>query len=296
MADPATNQEPFGLERYLERLGFEGRVEPTSMVLETLHGRHLDNIPFENIDVRLGRNVTLDIGTLQAKLVERRRGGYCFEHNTLFAAALSAIGFEVATLESRVRPPGATATLPRTHMVLSVDVDRRHWLADVGFGGDGPLLPVPLDGKISEQADGAYRVEREANGVCVLRRRWRGTWSDLYAFSLTPALPVDFAVANHFTSTHPSSIFVRTLTVQRSRPGERRILRGRSYIVRRGEEEAQREISDDALPSLLAEEFGLDLADEEIQMLVEATDSAKSLSEMRSDTRPARRGRKEPRR
>ncbi len=269
MTGPTASQElRLHLERYFERVGFESASEPTLTVLEALHGRHLENIPFENIDVRLGRPIALDLKSLQAKLVRRRRGGYCFEQNTLFAAALGAIGFEVATLEARVRPPGTAAPSPRTHMVLSVDAERRQWLTDVGFGGDGPLLPVPLDGAISEQSDGAYRVAREADGVCVLRRRWRGTWGDLYAFSLTPALPVDFAVANHFTSTHPSSVFVKTLTVQRSGPGERRILRGRSYTVRRGDDEEQHQIQDGDLPSLLTGEFGLDLTDEELQELV----------------------------
>ena len=266
-----TSDQVFHLQSYLGRIGFEGSVEPTSTVLEALHARHLDSIPFENIDVRLGRGVGLDLATLQAKLVDRRRGGYCFEQNTLFAAALRAIGFAVETLEARVRRPGATTPLPRTHMVLVVEVARRRWLVDVGFGGDGSLLPVPLDGEPSEQADGVYRVERKATGVRVLRRRFSGEWSDLYAFRLTPALPVDFVVANHFTSTYPSSVFVRTLTVQRSVAGERRILRGRSYTVRRGEELSGREISDDALPGLLATEFGLELSDGENQALVEVT-------------------------
>lgn len=272
----ATNPEPpVDLPRYLERIGYTGSVEPSWTVLEALHVRHLGAIPFENIDVRLGRPIGLDLEALEAKLVARRRGGYCFEQNTLFAAVLRAAGFEVATLEARVRPPGATHTLPRTHMVLEVVADGRRWLADVGFGGDGPIVPVPLDGEIAEQADGAYRVEQEADGIRALRRRWRGEWNDLYAFSRTPALPVDFVVANHFTSTHPASIFLRTLTVQRSAPDERRILRGRSYTVRRGTEEAVREIPDDALVSLLTEDFELDLTDEEARSLVERQGGAR---------------------
>jgi len=199
----------------------------------------------------------------------RRRGGYCFEQNTLFAAALTAIGFEVATLEARVRPPGATSTLPRTHMVLRVDIDGRAWLADVGFGGDGPLAPVPLDGQVSEQADGAYRVAQESDAIRALSREGRERWTDLYAFALTPALPVDFEVANHFTSTYPSSIFRKSLTVQRSAPATRRILRNSTYTTRHLDEQVQREITSSELPFLLRDEFGLELTAEETAALDE---------------------------
>jgi len=251
--------QQFRAKGYLERIGYRGETAPNLGTLEALQSAHLDRIPFENLDVRLGRPVGLDLETLVAKLVDRRRGGYCFEQNTLFAAALRTFGFAVETLEARVRPPGATSTLPRTHMLLRVQLEDRGWLADVGFGGDGPLLPVPLDGAVSEQGDAGYRVVTEDSGHGVLRRRWRDSWHDLYAFSLSPALPVDFEVAHYFTSTHPESIFVRTLTVQRSEPETRHILRGRTYTMRRGEEETQREVADDELPGLLAERFGLEV-------------------------------------
>jgi len=255
--------QPFDLSAYLERIGFLGELEPTLATLMSVHRAHLAAIPFENIDVRLGRPIGLDLLSLQAKLVAGLRGGYCFEQNTLFAAALDALGFEVATLEARVRPPGATATLPRTHMVLQAIVNGQAWLADVGFGGDGPLDPVLLDGTLCETLDGSYRIDREHESTLVLRRSWRGSWRDLYAFSEIPALPVDFEMANYFTSTHPQSRFVRTLTVQRSRPEQRQILRGRIYTVRRGTREVEREISPSELPALLAQEFGLSISPED---------------------------------
>jgi len=258
-----TQLEESGLAQYLDRIGHGGAATPSLEVLTSVHVGHLGRIPFENIDVRLGRAIGLDLESLRAKLVGRRRGGYCFEQNSLFAAALRALGFEVATLEARVRPPGATSTLPRTHMTLEVAVDGRAWLADVGFGGDGPLTPVPMDGEVSEQGDDAYRVECESAHTLVLRRRWQDSWTDLYAFSPTPALPVDFEVANHFTSTYPTSIFRRTLTVQRSEPAARRILRNRTYTIRRSGAETQREIADGELPLLLTEEFGIELTVDE---------------------------------
>src|SRR5262249_9688483 len=151
----------------------------------------------------------------------------CFEHNTLFAAALRALGFELATLEARVRS-GAPVVRPRTHMLLALTVEGAELLADVGFGGDGPRWPVELDGSVSEQACGAYRVTREGE-LCVLQGRRGGAWSDLYAFGPTPALPVDYEMANFFTSTYPESPFVRTLTAQLTTADARHVLRGCEY-------------------------------------------------------------------
>lgn len=264
-----TDDPAFNLDDYLARVGFDGEREAALSTLEALHVAHLGRIPFENVDVYLGRPGSLDLGSLQARMVRARRGGYCFEQNTLFAAALRSLGFQVATLEARVRPEGATATLPRTHMLLRVSADGRGWLADVGFGGDGPLLPVPLDGALQEQPDGAYRVEQEDDGVHVLTVRRNGRWRDLYAFTLAPALPVDFEVAHHYTSTHPRSRFLLTLTVQRVEPQRRRSLRGLSYTEHTGGTQTTWEISREELPALLRDGFGLDLADDVVRVLLD---------------------------
>jgi N-hydroxyarylamine O-acetyltransferase len=250
------------LEAYLRRVGLNAEPRPDLPSLEALHVAHMSAIPFENVDVRLGRPIRLDHESLQAKLVARRRGGYCFEQNTLFAAVLRRVGFQVDTLEARVRPRGATATLPRTHMTLRVDIDGRGWLADVGFGGDGPTQPVPLNGAVSEQWDGRYVIGRE-DGVHVLRRELGGEWYDMYAFTLVPALPVDFEVASHYTSTYPGSAFVNTLTVQRSEPTGRHILRGRELTSRVGDQQSVREIMPEELPGLLRGRLCLDVTDEE---------------------------------
>jgi N-hydroxyarylamine O-acetyltransferase len=253
------------LDRYLARVGFTGERSPTLATLERLHLAHATAIPFENLDVRLGRPIRLDLPSLEAKLVARRRGGYCFEQNTLFAAMLRALGFTVDTLEARVRPPGATAVLPRTHMALRVRLPEGDRLADVGFGCDGPLAPVPFDGTPVERGGAWHRLEREPDGAWVLRGRDGGDWTDLYAFGETPALPIDFVVANHFTSTWPESPFVKTLTAQRSTLVARHVLRGRVYTRRRGSEVETRELDDDAVLALLREPIGLEVAASEVQ-------------------------------
>jgi len=254
------------LDDYLDRVGLSVKLGPDLGSLEALHVAHLAAIPFENIDVRLRRPLRLDLDSLQAKLVRRRRGGYCFEHNTLFAAVLRAVGFEVRTLEARVRGPDASVARPRTHMTLEVRIDGRGYLADVGFGGAGPLVPVPMDGTPSEQPDAEFAVEPEDDGVLVLRRSHPTTGRDLYAFRPAPVLPIDFEVASHYTSTHPDSTFVNTLTAQRSERERRLILRGRTLITRVGRDETVREITDDELPDLLRDRFGLDVSDEEARL------------------------------
>ena len=246
------------LSAYFRRTGFTGPAEPRMATLEELHRRHQASIPFENLDVLLGRPVRLDLESLQAKLVAGGRGGYCFEHNTLFAAVLGALGFAVTRLEARVRPPGQNVLLGRTHGVLQVDLEGRSWLADVGFGGDGILGPVPLDGAEQERHGARHRVAPE--GRLRVLQAWSGQgWQDVYAIGPDPVHPVDWAVANHYTSTHPDSVFKRTLTVQDAAPGLRRALRGRTCSETRDGVVQSRELRDGEILTLLAEGFRLRL-------------------------------------
>src|SRR5436189_3482 len=116
---------------YLQRIDYRGPLEPTLEVLKNLHRAHAIRIPFENLDIMLGRPILLDLPSLEAKLVQARRGGYCFEQNTLFAAALGQLGFDVTTLAARVRLNRARIA-PRTHMLLLVTVEGNSYVADVG--------------------------------------------------------------------------------------------------------------------------------------------------------------------
>jgi len=244
------------LAAYLRRIGHAGPLAPTRATLEAVHLAHATSIPFENLDILLGRPIRLDLASLQAKLVAGRRGGYCFEQNALFAAALEQLGFGVTRLAARVRL-GTERVLPRTHMTLLVQVGRAELLADVGFGADGLLLPVSLDGAVAPQYAWSYRVA-EVNGVHVLQtRRGRG-WQDLYAFTREPQLPVDYEIANHYTSTHPASRFTVALTAQRLATDVRRTLRNQVYTEDRGTDVKTRTLAGDKeILAVLATEFGL---------------------------------------
>jgi len=247
----------FDLDAYLARLRLSQPDEPTLAVLTRLQQAHLAAVPFENLDILLGRPIRLDLGSLQAKLVASGRGGYCFEQNTLFQAALEALGFAVRPLAARVRVGGGPVR-PRTHMLLHVELPEGGFIADVGFGGDSPLRPLRLE-ETAEIRDGdtAHRLRRE-DGLWVLEADSGGGWTDQYAFTLEPQHPADFEVANHFTSTWPRSPFVNTLTAQICTPHRRTILRNRDLVVREAGRQSTSTIRDpEHLLQVLEDEFRL---------------------------------------
>ncbi len=208
------------LDAYFARIGYAGPRTPTLAVLHALHALHPAAIPFENLDPLLGRPVPLDPAALQAKLVGGRRGGYCFEHNTLFKAVLERLGFPVTGLAARVlwnappdRPPG-----PRTHMVLKVDAADGPWLADVGFGGHLVPAPLRLVADIGQPTAAGLPRLVQTDATFTLQVHRAPAWQDMYRFSLEPYLPIDYQVANWFTSTHPDSLFRNNLLMERLTP------------------------------------------------------------------------------
>ncbi|MGD8817493.1 MAG: arylamine N-acetyltransferase [Acidobacteriota bacterium] len=260
-------QEPsLDLAAYLRRIDVSAPVAADLQSVRALHRAHRAAVPFENLDIQLGKPIRLDLDSLQAKLVGARRGGYCFEHNTLFLHALRALGFEVTPCEARVRPPGSDRITPRTHMVLIARIDGAEWLLDVGFGVSGPLEPVALSDEPQEQFGGRYRVTRQ-HGEHVLQTDLpvagqgggNAGWRDLYAFVAESRHPIDFEVANWFTSTHPESRFVVTLTVQLATPAARHVLTNLDYTRSTPDGEEVHKIERGELMGLLAERFGIEL-------------------------------------
>jgi len=253
------------LVAYAERLGFSGALEPSLETLRTLHRLHPAAIPFENLTTLLDESPRLDVPSLEAKLVHSGRGGYCFEHNRLFAAVLEALGFRVVGLAARVlweRDPSALP--PRTHMLLTVDVEGSTYVADVGFGG--LTLTAPLRLVVDEEQDTpheTYRIRRQGAGF-VIEARLGGTWRALYWFDETPYHEIDFEVLNHFVATHPGSPFRSMLYCARALPERRLALRNGRFTVRGLEgRPTTRTLADvDALRGVLAEDFAIDLPDD----------------------------------
>jgi N-hydroxyarylamine O-acetyltransferase len=251
----------FNFSEYSKRIGYSGSAAPDLATLTALHRAHIRAIPFENLDIQMGRTIKLDPDALQVKMVRQRRGGYCFEQNSLFLLALQSIGFAPATREARVRQNTGGLMRPRTHMVLTLPCEGREWLADVGFGGDGLVEPIALDGTSAEQAGVVYRTTTEGS-VRILQRRIAGGWEDLYAVMPDPVHPIDFEVGNWFTSTHPRSPFVLNLTAQRVVDDTRHTLRNLTYSITRGSAVQVREIARQDVIPLLRDTFGLEVSED----------------------------------
>ena len=230
----------------------------TADTLRSLHAAHRDAFLFENLTIQAGGRVSLAIVDLERKFLDQRRGGYCFEHNTLFAAALREIGIDSTTLLGRVRrgPPHRWC---RTHMVLRIPLDGEIWLADVGFGAMGLLEPLPLrDGASADQGGFTFRLRRES-GLWILAARDAETETDLYEFTEDPQTPWDVEVANHFTSTHPESIFRKTLTIQRTQQDRRTILRGDLLTRYQAGRMSEEPVARAAMSQVAFDEFGVEL-------------------------------------
>jgi N-hydroxyarylamine O-acetyltransferase len=250
----------FDLDAYLERIGLSGRPG-----LGEIHRAHSTSIPFENLDPLRGIAVSLDPDDLQRKLVQERRGGYCFEQNLLLRAALQATGggVEIDMHLARVRYGANGAIRPRSHIVLGIRGAGGHWLADVGFGMGTPFEPLPFEpGHESEQSGWRFRLVAEARGEMALQRIEGGGWIDLYAFSLEPVPFIDVETSNWWVCTHPRSPFVNGLIVaSQDADGSWASVNERNgplQLVERSPADSKSVSLDRAqLPGLLAERFGL---------------------------------------
>ena len=228
-------------------------------VLATLLLAHMRAIPFENLDVLLGRRIRLDLASLAAKLVAARRGGYCFEHATLFAAVLEAAGFAPVRHTARVTLFVPRTQAPRTHMLLTVACDEGSFVVDPGFGSRAPPFPVPLVDANDSPPDATHWMAR-ADGHWVLRARTPERDVDCWATTLEPDNLIDFEVGNHFTSTHPSSPFVNRLMLRAQTADGYVTVMNRDVTHVRGDAlHATTLESRAALRSLLNERFGFDL-------------------------------------
>ena len=245
------------LAAYLERVGVGPEVG-----LAEVHRAHVTSIPFENLDSHQGLPVSIELDDLERKLVSGGRGGYCFEHNRLFAAALEARGLRAEPMLARVRlgrPPGTPR--PRTHLVHRVHDGDGVWLADVGFGNGTMLEPIPF-GPGSEHTQSGWRFRIVTDGAeHVLQTVEEGDWVDVYGFLPEPVPVVDVETSNWFTCTHPKSPFRAGLIVAVNQPDGTRVAlsdwNGLSLTRRIPTEKTVSEPAREDIPELLETVFGL---------------------------------------
>lgn len=260
MTNPSPWQtELFDLDAYLSRIGAPAQP-PSRSALDDLHEAHVRAFTFDNIDVLLDAHPGVSLDAVQEKFVRRGRGGYCFEHGVLFAAALERLGYDV---ERRLGRVGGQA---RTHCVVLVTVDGEPLLADPGFGMS-VLRPIPLAHGAEEGHGGwRYRLQEEplGPGRGWTLERWRDEhWELMHTHDELPVQPLDVTVGHHYTSTFPTIHFRHMLMVTRHLPGRHVAVTDKTVTVRRpGEPTEHRELRDGELPDLL-DELGVPLSDDE---------------------------------
>ncbi len=247
------------LSAYLERIGHEGRVEPSAESLRAMHRAHMLNVPFENLDIHLGREIVLDEQLLYDKVVRQRRGGYCYELNGLFAAMLRQMGFDLDMLSAQVTKGNGEFGPDFDHMTLLVRVDGERWLADVGFG-DSFVEPLRLDRRGPQPQDGAdYELVLEGGSYLMLRRR-EGELEQQYRFTLTPRRLADFVEMCRYHQTSPLSHFTRNRVCTRATEVGRITFSGNRLIVtERGQRTEYPLASEEAITAALVEHFGVKL-------------------------------------
>ena len=206
---------------YLQRLHYTGSCAPTLDVLRQLHLAHLRTVPFENLSIHHHESITLDEPALFDKIVHRRRGGFCYELNGLFAVLLSELGFQVTRLAARVFGKDGSLGIPFDHLALQVRLESP-WLVDVGFGASF-VRPIRLESGIEQIDDtGVYRLERDEHRFTLSsRQRDDGSWTKSYQFDETPYSLADFSSGCVYHQTSPESPFTRRSVCSRATPSGR---------------------------------------------------------------------------
>jgi len=251
------------LDLYLQRLGFSTPPAPTLETLRQLQLRHTGAFAFENIATVLGEPVLIDLPSIEQKIFQHNRGGYCYELNGMFLVLLQTLGFDARGITGRVvmgQPEGTWTA--RTHRLSLVTINGVRYISDVGFGGMVPTAPLLLDTE-AEQATShePYRIEQHIDGY-TLRAKVGEEWRAMYIFDLQRQEDIDYTVGNWYVSTHPESSFRKQLMAARTGDGWRRTLNNGSFAIHRiGEESQRRQVSGtDELIALLRDEFGIRLS------------------------------------
>ena len=241
-AEPVSYSHTMNVPAYLARIGYAGPATPTVEVLRALHRAHMLSVPFENLDISRGRKIVVDQDAYARKIVEERRGGFCYEMNGAFAALLQAMGFKVTLLSARVARQDGSFGPEFDHLTLRVDLDRP-WLADVGFG-DSFVEPLRLLPGIA-QKDGSqiYRITESASVLQLEKWDAGEIWKPQYGFTLQPRHIGEFVEMCHYHQTSPDSSFTRKRLCSRATPDGRITLSDMKLLITRNANKEERTLS-----------------------------------------------------
>ncbi|ORY00047.1 cysteine proteinase [Basidiobolus meristosporus CBS 931.73] len=283
---PVSEISSFSLQEYFNRIGFEsdGNPPPTLETLQKLHYLHRQSIPFENLALHYGpeKGISIEPEKIFHKLVTKRRGGYCFEQNSLFSRVLKELGYTLYTGMASVAEEleGELRYLGRSHMLIFVKYDEQLYLADVGFGspGTGAILPIQEDLSFSAIGNQEYRFRRICHpegarlDLCptglLLEHRYTqpevSPWKPMYFLTFTEFTHLDYELANYYTSTNPKTIFLRHKIVGIPTLDGRVTLLDKELRIRKHNGEVTRITlkDEDEVKSALNEHFGIVLDEE----------------------------------
>lgn len=210
------------LNAYLQRINYTGSKDPSLNTLKSITLQHTQTIPFESLSPYLKHPVKIDISSITQKIINEKRGGYCYEHNTLLKEALQLLGFKVISHAARVvmgEPEGANP--PQSHMILTVILGARRYLVDTGFGSQVPTVPILLDTQEEQTTPhGLFRI-RNISDEYLLQTQIAEKWISLYHFDLSEKFASDYEMYNFYFSTYPGTLFVENLVVARAAPEKR---------------------------------------------------------------------------
>ena len=227
------------VQAYLDRIRHTGSTTPTFETLRTIHRAHMLVVPFENLDIALGRKIVVDEEAFLRKVVEQHRGGFCYELNGAFAALLRGLGFQVTLLSARVARSDGSESPEFDHLALRVDLNEPR-LSDVGFG-DSFLEPLAM-ALAREQSDdaGTFRVIEDYSHLHVESEQRGHTWKRQYSFTLQPRRLDEFAGMCHYHQTSPDSHFTQNRICSMATPEGRITLSGMKLIVTRNGQREER--------------------------------------------------------
>lgn len=241
---------------YLMRINYQGELNADLTTLRNLQLAHLYTVPFENLSVAWGQPITLTDEALFQKVVERRRGGFCYELNGLFAALLRSLGFGVEMLSAEVARSDGSFGPPFDHMTLLVTLEDR-WLVDVGFG-DSFREPLLLDSR-SEQRQGGrrYRIDSAENRLILMQRKADSDWEPQFRFDDQPHVYADFVEMCRYHQTSPQSPFTQRATCSLARSDGRITITNSRLITTIGDQRTEQDLNDDEVKQVLQEKFGI---------------------------------------